>query len=208
MLADTPLMRLNFTYSSLKHLCKLISLAANYMILDKNCTIQGDHMGHVCDNYQKDLFSLFFEDDVCCLRQAQGYVTTFSKNLCDLMGFEWTSENQNDSFVRFVGRMHLVAGDANNASFLSPEQKMAHFVFPDYNIKSFYKGNFYSTLFSYNMMTGKSEPQPNLKFVKQNEHIHFKICDDDMNPYKFSFDLSKFPISFTLVFCDVVKNLY
>ena len=208
MIKDTPLMKLDLTYTSFEHLCKLISLAANNMILDETCTIEGDHMVHVCDNYEKHMFSLTYEDDVFCLRQAQGYVTTFSKNLCDMMGFKWTSENENDNFVRFVGRMHLVAGNANNVSFLTPEQKMAHFIFPDYNLKNFYKGNFYSTLFSYDMMTGKSESQPNFKLVKQNEHLRFRIYNDDMAPYKFTFDLRKYPISFTLVFCDVVKKLY
>lgn len=195
-------MPLEYHYTSFKHLCRLITIAVNYRVEGSLCDIPGDHNDHVCEGYANDAFSLTYEDEVFCLQNANNYSTIMSSEFAKKLGFIKSSKEEH---VILDGKLYFGGGEQNDWKFFTREQKMLHFLFDDFDFKWFYKGSYYSVLFSYNMDSHQMEYLPGFKAARSCNRISFRMCDDDMIPYKFDYDVKHQPITFTLVFCKMIR---
>ena len=209
--SDEKVMRkFEIKYSSFQQLCLGVTWCGKQFGgekgCSKGCTKDGSHDKHICDgSHDEHICDPFIEMQSLRLTYVANsflltlpayYVCAMSCNLADLCGF-----NNLNSSKTCIFDDRSVLGNVND-EFLNREEKLCHFVFHDLPLKTFYNGDFYSILFSYNMLLRKCEEVPGLKMIKDIEDLRFSILNDDMHPYEFYTDLKKTPISFTLVFCS------
>ena len=128
--------------------------------------------------------------------------TIMSSEFAKKLGFIKSSKEEH---VVLDGKLYFGGGEQDDWKFFTREQKMLHFLFDDFDFKWFYKGSYYNVLFSYNMDSHQMEYLPGFKAARSCNRISFRMCDDDMIPYKFDYDLKHQPITFTLVFCKVIR---